>query len=148
MFESCGCTIEFDHRGSFTVCRFSFDCMQACRWLHREYDLAERLIGFEAYMGSLDLFEGKDGVDHWVDIAIGQQRHDLARERARSCDLLFKRAGAHHGADDVKAFAQDLIERDICRTAGDATDEYQPPAKRHCFAGLRPPRLNRIGSRA
>jgi hypothetical protein len=41
-----------------------------------------------------------------------------------------------------------LIERDICRTAGDATDEYQPPAKRHCFAGLRPPRLNRIGSRA
>src|SRR4051794_26993603 len=89
---------------------------------YREDDLTESLVGFEASMSILDLVELKDRVYHGLHCFLGQQRYNLVRECAGGCDLFLQRSRAHHRADDVETFAQNLIEIDIRLTAGDATD--------------------------
>src|SRR5262245_31393001 len=101
--------------------------------LHREYDLAESLVGFEASMGVLDLVEREDGIDHWLNCSIGQQRYNLSCEGGGDCDLLLQRARAKDCTDDVETFAEDLVEVDFSLTTCHSTDEDEPAAQRHCF---------------
>ena len=84
-------------------------------------------------MGVLDLFEREDGIDHWLNCFLGQQRHNFSCECAGDCDLLLKRSRTKHRADDVKTFAEDLIEVDICLTTRHSADENEPATQRHCF---------------
>ena len=84
-------------------------------------------------MGVLDLFERKDGIDHWLNCSLGQQRHNFSCECAGDCDLLLKRSRTKHRADDVKTFAEDLIEIDIRLTTRHSADENEPATQRHCF---------------
>ena len=101
--------------------------------IHREYDLAESLVGFETSMSILDLLEWEDRIDYWLNCFLRQQRHNFLCECGGDCDLLLQRSRAEHRTDDVKTFAQDLIEIDICLTAGNPTDKNDPAPQRHCF---------------
>ena len=99
----------------------------------RERNFAERLVGLEALMSLGDLLEWEDGIDYGLNTSIGQQRHNFLSERGGNCDLLFQRACAQDGSDDMKTFSQDLVEVDLGFTSGDSADEDDAATQRHRF---------------
>ena len=84
-------------------------------------------------MAVLDLFEREDGIDHRLNCSLGQQRHNFSCECAGDCDLLLKRSRTKHRADDVKTFAENLVEVDICLTTRHSADQNEPATQRHRF---------------
>ena len=84
-------------------------------------------------MSVLDLLEWEDGVDDWLHSSLGQQRHNFSCEVGGDGDLLLERSCAQHSTDNVKTFAQDLVEIDLRLTTCHSTDEYDPGPQRCGF---------------
>ena len=84
-------------------------------------------------MSILNPVERKNGIDYWFDSSLAQQRHNLVRKCRSDRDLLFQRSRAEHCTDDVKTFAQDVVEIDFGLTSGDSTDENDPASQSHRF---------------
>ena len=82
-------------------------------------------------MSILDLFEWEHGIDYGFDTVVGQQRHDFSCKRSGNRNLLLQRSRAKHRADDVKTFAEDLVQIDMSLPTGNSTDENDSPSQRH-----------------
>src|SRR5689334_6691138 len=84
-------------------------------------------------MRILDLFERVNRIDDWLNTSLLQKRHNFSCEGGGDFDLLLQRSRAQDRTDDMKTFAEDLIQIDTGPTARNSTYENDATLQRHRF---------------